>query len=468
MARPLSFLSWPRFFILSFMIPWGLVFALQEIARGEERKPEKMVLNLSQLIGMAIAQSPEIGGIQSEISAAKSDLDQVKGAYFPQLQSTAITGPVQDAKEPEVRNGRITDPSPALSTSSIGIFGRLDLTATQPLYTFGKLSHREEAAKRGVKAKESQLDEKKGQVVLRVKELYYALILAGAGVESAIESETFFKEAGRRIQRLLDLNSPNVRESDLYRVDAYQADTLRFKAEAEKGVKVAYFALKSMIRLPPGVEFEPAEKTLTMKRGSLADLASYIREATEKRPEFKQLAEALAAQDSQVKAATADRYPSFFAALHGSLAGAPGREALYNPYFPDPFNHAWAGAVAGLKWDFDFGIARAKVDKSRAEYDKLIHSKAFAEMNIPIQVAKNYQDNLEWEVAVNSYQKAATASRKWVFSSMADFDMGVGTAYDMLNAIDRYGHNQGRYLEALLRYSLSLAELEYSAGMKTW
>jgi len=92
-----------------------------------------MVLNLSQLIDMAIAQSPEIRGIQSEIAAAKSDLDQVRAAYFPQLEGTILTGPVQDAKEPEVRNGRITDPSPALSTSSIGIFGRLDLTATQPL-----------------------------------------------------------------------------------------------------------------------------------------------------------------------------------------------------------------------------------------------------------------------------------------------------------------------------------------------
>ncbi len=468
MKPPPSFFRWCRFLILSFMIPWAPAFGLQQNAWGEERQPKNIVLTLSQLIGMAIAESPEIGGLKSEISAAQSDLDQVKAAYFPQLESTAVTGPVQDAKEPEVRNGRITDPSPALSASSIGVFGRLDLTATQPLYTFGKLSHREEAAIRGVKAKEFQLDEKKGQIVFRVKQLYYALILARSGMESANESEGFFKEAERRIHRLLELNSPNVRESDLYRIDAYLADTLRFRAEAEKGVKVAYFALKSLIRLPPDVEFEPAEKTLTMKRGSLTGLESYIREATERRPEFKQLAEALAAQESQVRAATADRYPSFFAALRGSLAGAPGREALYNPYIPDEFNHAWVGVVAGLRWNFDFGIAKAKVDKSRAEYDKLVHTKASAKMNIPIQVAKSYQESQEWEVAVNSYQKAATASRKWVFSSLADFDMGVGTAYDMLNAIDRYGHNQGRYLEALLHYGLSLAELEYSAGIKTW
>jgi outer membrane protein TolC len=339
---------------------------------------------------------------------------------------------------------------------------------TQPLFTFGKLAHRKEAASRGVKAKEFQIDEKKGEIVLRVKELYYALILARAGLNLADEAGNFYDEAGRRIQRLLELGSTNVRESDLYRVEAYSADAHRFRAEAEKGVKVSYFALKSLIRLPPGVDFDPAEKTLVLMGETLAGLETYLQEAADKRPEFRQLTEALAAQDSQVKAAVSDRYPSFFAALKGSLAGAPGRDSLYNPYIPDDFNHAYAGIVAGFRWNFDFGITKARVDKMRAEYDQLLHTKAKAEMSIPIQVAKSYQENREWQAAATSYQKAATASRKWVFTALSEFDMGVGTAYDMLNAIDRYGHNQGKYLEALLRYRLSLAELEYSAGIKTW
>jgi outer membrane protein len=468
MAKQPRFLSSLRFLILSLLIPYGLVFALPGIACGEKPKEGRIVLSLPELIQMAITRSPEIGEIQSEIGGAKSDLEQVKGAYYPQLESTAVVGPVQDAKEPLIVNGSITDPSPSLSASSIGIFGRWDLTATQPLYTFGKLSNRKEAASRGVKAKEIQMDERKARIALRVKELYYALILARAGVEAANEAEDFFAEAERRIRRLLELNSPNVKQSDLYRIDAYRADTLRAKAEAEKGARVSYFALKSLVALPPGVEFDPAEKTLSMKKEGLAGLESYIQKAKVERPEFKELAEALAAQQSQVKAATSDRYPSFFAALKGSLAGAPGRDALYNPYIPDDFNHTYIGVVAGAKWNFDFGISRAKEDKMRAEYDRLLHTKASAEMNIPIQVAKSYQEHLEWREAVNSYLKAASASRKWVFSALADFDMGVGTADEMLSAIEKYGQNQGKYIEGLFRYNLSLAELEYAVGMKTW
>ncbi len=468
MRNQASFFFSPRplFFFLILFASLGAP-ADPGTARAEGR-PERITLSLPEVIHMAISKNPDVREIESDILAARSDLEQVKSAYYPQLETTALTGPVQDTKEPLIVNGRITDPSPSLSWSSIGIFGRLDLTMTQPLYTFGKLDNRKEAALRGLKAKEYQMAQKKGQIVLQVKELYYALILARAGVGLADESQAFFSDSARRIRRLLDLGSTNVKDSDLYRVDAYQSDAARLKAQAQKGLNLSYFALKALMRLPPGVDFDPAEKSLASRREDLAGMETYIQRAAAERPEFKQLAEALAAQGALVKASVSDLYPSFFAALKGSVAGAPGREALYNPYIPDEFNHAYAGVVAGLRWNFDFGISRAKVQKTRAEYDKLLQTKASAEMKIPIQVVKSYQEHLEWREAVSSYQKAATASRKWVFSALADFDMGVGSAYDLLNAIEKYGQNQGKYLEALLRYNLTLDELEYAVGMKTW
>ncbi len=271
MRKPIHFFSW-RFLILGLIFRYGLTCLLPAISWGQNLGEKGLVLGLPELIQMAISKSPEIGEIQSDIAGTKSDLEQVKAAYYPQLESTALVGPVQDAKLPQVVNGQITDPSPSLSLSSIGIFGRLDLTMTQPLYTFGKLSNRKEAASRGVRAKEFQVAEKKGQVVLKVKELYYALILARGGLAVANESQNFFEDAGKRIHNLLELGSPNVKESDLFRIDAYRADSIRFKAQAEKGVKVSYFALRSLIQLPPQVEFEPAERTLPAKREGLTAL----------------------------------------------------------------------------------------------------------------------------------------------------------------------------------------------------
>ena len=440
------------------------VFMAHEVAGEEKGKAEKLVLTLPQLIDMASAKSPEMGETRSEIAATRSDLDQVKAAYYPQLESAAIIGPVNDARRPVVLGTRIHDPS----SDTVGVFGRIDFTAVQPLYTFGKLSNRKEAASRGIRAKELKLGERKNEIALRVKELYYALILARAGMDAADEADSFFDDARRRMNRLLELGSANVLESDLYRVDAYRANTAKSRAEAEKGVKLAYFVLKSLIYLPPGTDFEPAEKVLPLKEESLSELESYIQKAYGERPEFKQLDEALAAQESLVRAVESDRYPSFFVALEGSLAGAPGRETFRNAYISDEFNHINIGVVAGVKWNFDFGISKAKVDKEKAEYGRLHFTKASAKLNIPIQVAQYYQDVREWKVAVDSYKKGATASRKWVVAALTSFDMGVGTADDMLRGIEKYGENQGKYLEALFNYNLSLAQLEYSVGAKAW
>jgi len=425
---------------------------------------EKLVLGLPQVISMAIEKSPEIAETRSEIAGARSELDQAEAAYYPQFDTIALAGPVNNTRRPAVQGTRIVDPSPDFA---VGVFGKIDMTLTQPLYTFGKISNRREAAARGVAAREAKLPRKRNEITLRVKELYYGLVLSRAGVAAARDAAGYFDEARRRMDRLLQLGSQNVLESDLYRIDAYRADTVRSLAMAEEGMKTAYFALKSMIRLPEGTDFEPADAMLTVNGRSLGDLDEYIRTALSERPEFKQLNQALLAQKYSVEGAISDRYPSFFAALAASFAGAPGRETFHNPYIPDQFNHAAGGIVSGMKWHFDFGILKARVEKEKADYEKLRHTKATAEMGIPIEVAQRYHEVKEWRAAVDAYERAVSASRKWIVAALTNFDMGVGTADDLLRSIERYGQNRGRYLEALFNYNMSLARLEYAMGAET-
>ena len=121
-----------------------------------------------------------------------------------------------------------------------------------------------------------------------------------------------------------------------------------------------------------------------------------------------------------------------------------------------------------MKWHFDFGILSARVEKERADYEKLLHTKATAELGIPIEVTQRYHEVREWRVAVDAYDQAVSASRKWVVAALTSFDMGVGTADDLLRSIERYGQNRGKYLQALFNYNMSLARLEYAMGAQSW
>lgn len=451
--------------LASMLVIISLLWTPWEPVLGEAQEEKKLILTLAQVIQTALARSPEVAVIKSEIGAARSELEQVDAAYYPQVESITTFGPVQNANRPVVINGRITDPSPELS---IGVFGRTDLAVTQPLYTFGKLSNRRDAAAKGLAARELKQTQKENEIALRVKELYYALVLARAGIEAATEALDYFDDARARMKRLLDLGSSNVLESDIYRIDAYAASTLRSRAEAQKGASIALFALKSMMELPPDTEFEPAEKMLSLREERLFELNSYIGKALNERPELKQLDQAIAAQQSVFQAARSDRYPSFFAAMVGSAAAAPGRETLHNPYIPDVFNHAWVGVVGGLTWHFDFGIAKAKIEKEKAEYERLLHAKGAGRLNIPIEVVKCYEEAREWRAAGETYRKATAASQKWIVAALSNFDMGIGTADDMLRGMEKYGENQSKYLEAVFGYNMSLAQLEYATGTRNW
>ncbi len=419
-------------------------------------------LTLPQLIAKAVAISPEVGEAKSDLLAARSSLDQVKAAYLPRLESTALIGPAKDAQAPTIVNNTINDPSPGLSISSLGIFGRLDITLTQPLYTFGKLSNNTKAARYGVAAQQSEVAKTKDDIAYRVSQLYYALVFARLGLSSVKDAQRFFDDEQRRFERLLQIGSTNVGESDLYMIKAYRAEVEHSLVEAQKGQKLATYALRAMLDIPADRPLEVVSEPTEKKEKE--NLQSLVTKALAHRPEFEQLQNALNARKYQTAAAESELYPSFFIAVLGSLAGAPGREHFDNPYISDEFNHADIGVVAGLRWEFDFGIKKAQVSEARANYEKLLYTSRMAKKSIPIQVAEAYEESVEWEKSAVNYRDAAKAARKWVVTALANFDMGLATATNVLLAIEKYGDNQGKYVQALYNYNVAVAKLRYVTG----
>ncbi len=446
----------------------SIFICLSFINPGICKEKKKYLFTLKDLIERAIRFNPEINESKMEVYIAKSYLSKVKAFYYPQIKIEAVAGPVSDADEPIVRRvGRtniwkIHDPY----NGGYGIFGRLDFNIVQPLFTFGKLYNSKQAAFYGLRAKRYEVLKKKVEIAFRIKQLYYALAISKEGVGVAEDTDSFFLDTKKIIRKLLKMKSENVTESDLYKVDAYRAIALKSKAEAERGMKVAYFALKSLIGLSPEEEFDIVKVDLSINKEELKDLSYYINQALANRPDYRQLKEAIEAKRFEVKAAISEKYPTFFAAIKGSVAGAPGREKFDNKYIPDEFNHAYAGIVFGMEWEFDFGIKNAKIDEKRAEFRRLEFMKKNAELNIPIQIADLYHQLIELKKEAEFYRKAAISARKWVVSALQEFDMGIGTAENLLFGIEKYGQNQGKYLEALYKYHITMAQLKAAIG--TW
>ncbi|MBM4295757.1 MAG: TolC family protein [Deltaproteobacteria bacterium] len=438
----------------------GLALVLAPTAAISAEGP---VMTLQQLIAKALAYSPEVRASKSEVKLAKEQRNEVHGYRYPQLDITGMTGVVPNSGLPKViGNGNLFYSGSKNELHSVNIFGRMDFSVVQPLYTFGKIAYREEAAEKNIKVKNAAVDAKKGEVVFQVSEAYYGLILAEQGKDAVREARTYLSDTRERIDRLLRINSPNVRETDRYRLAVYEGGIEKFGAQAEEGAKVAYAALKALTGAPPNEDFKVPNDLPSPTAPQSLD--HYVRTALELRPEFTQLKEGLAARQLLVDAAKADRYPSFFLAVVGQLAGAPGRKWLPDPYVIDYFNDNYAFPFAGVKWHFDFGILKAKVNQARAELEQLQHTEKTALMGIPVEVAQTHGKVQENYKGSQGLEKAYVNARRWLVTAFSNFDMGIGKLEDIFNAFERYGSFRGDYLMALYEYNVNVAKLGKVTG----
>ena len=420
-------------------------------------------LNFSQLVALALKFSPEVKTSQSEVAIAKAQKDQAHGYRFPQFDMVVLGGPAPTAREPQIRGNSIFYPDTKNSLHGVTIFGRLDFAMIQPLYTFGKIAHREAAAEKYTRVKEAEVDNKKGEVILQVAQAYYGLILAQQGKSAVGEARDYLNDARERVSRLLALKSASVKDTDPYRIAVYEGSIEKFAAEAEEGSKVAYKALQALTGQGPEQEFRvPVE--LPEPSAAPHKLDYYIEQALELRPEFTMVKEGKAARELLVKAAKADQYPDLFMALIGILSGAPGRYSNPDPFHMDMTNWFSTGPVVGVRWHFDFGITKAKISQAKAELEKLQNQERTALMGIPVEVAQAYGKVQENYRASLGMGKAYVNARRWLVAAFSNFDMGLGQMEDIFKAFERYGVSRGEYLSALYEYNLAVAKLSKATG----
>ena len=440
------------------LVPWT--------ANAAEAKAEK-VMTLKDLVALALKYSPQVKASQSNVKLATAQKAEAHAYRFPQFDAFALGGVVPNAKRGQVRqvgeDKTLWYPDPAGSIHGVNVFGNLTFTLVQPLYTFGKIAYRERAAGKNILIKKSGVDLKKGEVIYNVSHAYYGLILANQGKDAVADARTYLRDARTRITRLLKANSPEVSESDQYRLAMYEGGVEKFAAQAEEGSKVAYRALKGLIGYGPDQNFTVPE-SLPEPQAPPANLNHYIRLSLQLRPEFQQLKEGLVARQLLVDAAKADRLPSFFFAVLGQVAGAPGRDHNPDPYQNDFFNGIGAMPTLGAQWHFDFGILNAKVRQARAELQKLRYDQKTALMGIPIQVARDYgklEENYKGSIGM---EKAYINARRWLITAFSNFDMGLGSMNEIFKAFERYGSFRGDYLQTLFDYNMAVVELDKATG----
>ena len=438
-----------------------LLMMLLNSGSGSAAEPGQgqVSLDLRECVRRALEKAPELGEAEADIEQTASKLAEAKAYRYPQLEILSLVGPV-----PQARGNQVYSPDSINQTDRWTWFGRGDATLIQPLYTFGKIAESMKAAGHGIEVDRARKDQKRDEIAIKVKEYYFGLLLARETKEVLREVREDLAKAREKAVKLLEQGSTNVDDIDIYKLDTFDGEVGKYLEEAEKGELLALAALRARIGLPADASLEITDQRLAPDTGPLPGVDVYLEISRVRRPEYRQIREGLQAREALVEAAKAAWYPDIFLAGYLSAAYAEKRDRVANPWIQDQFNHLWGGVALGLKWKLDFGITGAKVASERAQYDRLIHTKTFAETNIPLQIRKFHLDLQEAEKSIVETRKAYSNAKKWAVAAIANFDFGIGPAKEIFDALQEYAKMRAAYFQAIYNFNMARANLAYATG----
>jgi len=424
-------------------------------------------LDLATAQALAIARSDEVAIQKAQVLGAKADVAVATSISFvPEFGLLFLGGVVPGARlGPDAGPNDITDISKGSNRglSNIGVFGRVEVNVLQPIYTFGRLSDAQDAARAGLGAREFQVQDKVNAVRQQTLQLVMAATLTRRLLGIVADVEAALKEVDAKMTKSLKDNDGDVSTDDRYRLELFKSELLQKKADAIRAERLARAALSTLMVIP--------EADLHLKEDPFPDPADIeapdilaVRiEAEQDRPDIRALDKAIEAKRAEVHASWAEQWPQFFIAGQFAYSRAPGRDTVTNPYVGDYFNALSLYAAIGFRQNLSFYTLKAREDKAEAELNTLLRQRQGAAHGVDLEVEQAHADL----VAAISKRKAAHAAlasgKSWFRSAGLNFAVGVGDATGVVDAYRGYATSQLN--EAQATYDVIVAQGRLNQAM---
>lgn len=438
------------------------LLAEEQKQKENTEKTSKIVLSLDDCIKKAIENFPSIKIAKDETEYYRAKLSEAKLAkILPKFEFTNIWGPV-----PDVEGTVLTDESEfgfewSDLTTDLGFFTRIEISALQPLFTFGKLKNIERAASEGVKAAIKNEQQIKNDLILKIKKLYYGILIGEELARLIDDSQEKLKQAEEKIEELIKRESDRVTPLDRLKVEIFRNDLSKREVYADSRIKTAKSTIKVLIGIEKSDEIELKPVDRDPSNFVIATLDYYIEKAIKKRPDLARLESAVKVRESLLAIEKAKFFPDFFLGAQFKYGWAPGRTNIKNPFVNDDFNLLYGGIAVGLKQNLNFFSTNAKYRQKKLEYSKILKQKELALLGVKLQVEETYNKLFEAQKKFDICKKDIKTARSWLTQAVQQFEDGLGDigAKDLTESFLAYAKAKVEYYQTLYDFDEAMAEL---------
>jgi outer membrane protein TolC len=437
-------------------------------ASGEDAKPAAAPqkqsvaerVDLKQCIERAVAAAPDLAVSRWDVSAREAKLKEAQvSRFFPEANVLSLTGAAPRAR------GTVLNPLDTVSTDALGPFTRVEINIVQPIFTGGKITAGIAAATHAVQEEIAASEGKTAEVIEQVKTLYYNVLLARSVEGILSETRDAFSTALDTARSRRERGDEAISELDVLNLRVGMSEVAKEVPRLTAGGKTALEALRRMMGAERDAPIELKARLLDPAPAHLEPLEHYRTRLFQQNPAWRQIDAGVAAKSDELKTVEADYYPNLF--LNGVFAYsyAPRRDRQLNPFAYDDFNFLHGpGGVLGIRWSLNFHITAARAATTRAELGKLEAQRRTAQTGLPLELDEAYRRVEQSRSALDALADGRKAGRAILTLAVANFDLGIGEAREILEGLSNYARVSSDYYEAVKDYNLALAALARVTG----
>lgn len=331
------------------------------------------------------------------------------------------------------------------------LFGTLAATLQWPLYTGGKISAANKAAKIEVDEACEESRQKIGEIQSELVERYYGLILAKKVINVRIEVLSGMEQHLTDVQKMCVQGL--VANSDVLHAEVYKAQAYRELLKARRNVETINQALLNTLSLPRDTLIEPISQLFY--NDTVESLESFKLSAISKNPILLQVdhKKLLARQNYAIQ--KSEYFPTI--AVEG-IYDIVNKDL--SPYLPD-----WTVGVS-LNWTIFEGASRLRNVKSASiKTEEVEEIKLKAEQDVETMVTRLYNDLNMYREQLMELESAKKYNEEYLRDMEKSFHEEMSNVTEVVDANLALAQVRIERLQAMYGYDLTLARLLQFAGI---
>lgn len=423
----------------------------------EELDPNKFQrVSLKEALEFSETNNLEVLEASLEQQKYIKDEQRARAEFKPKLNVITGIGPINKAYGDAVSstNSNVTE---------IGNWRALYMASVKgayPLFYWGRKEQYIKAAKFGQDVGRSELQIKRNEVKLRVKEIYYGILLGNNLLAFVNDSISDVENIIEKIQK------KKFKKSDLYRLQIFlkQLESKKLEIEAKRDLAIKGLKLYSGIKSER--ELHPQEDWLSHERRSLKPFNHYSQLMENNKPLLRKIKSGIEAKKLLSSAERKANYPTLGILLRYEFAYTDARSKQDSVFAYDPYNENSLIVGFGINWDLDFGVAKAKSQKINIEMEQLQFKERFASQGFNIQLKEKWQNVKDMKQKIKNSKKASKLGKKLLSRAMIGGGIGLLKAKEIVDAYEMRAFTYKEHLENIYNYNLAWADLSSFVGME--